>query len=202
MTHEELMYSSEKDLKTFNEWTKGLASIGGLDGSGKDEDGIPIPYHCGPHSLKCFREISEIVKPKSVFEIGFNCGQSSVMWLETSEADVFSCDISNKKETLHGAEFLWVKYGDRFTYVNRTDEFFFEYLKVRNFDMCFIDGGHLIEDVIADIILCLDLKIKHFAFDDILPQFGPGVLPAIEMYPQLELVKELGNIALYKNTSV
>jgi len=54
----------------------------------------------------------------------------------------------------------------------------------------------------ADIKLALDLKIKWLAFDDILSQFGPGVLPAIAKHPELEEVVTLGNIALYKNTSV
>lgn len=202
MTHEELMYASEEDLMFYQMCEKGLYSIGGMNGTGNDEDGIPIPYHCGPHSVKCLREIVGIIKPKSIFEIGFNCGHSSSMWLNLSNADVFSCDISKKKETLHGASTLWAEYGDRFTYCDRNDEFFIGYLKERDFDVCFVDGGHLYEDVIADIDLCLELNIPYIAFDDIIEDFGPGVMPAIKKYPQLELVKELGNIALYKNTTV
>lgn len=202
MNEQDLMYASDEDIAFYQKCEQGLYSIGGMNGTGKDEDGIPIPYHCGPHSVRCLKAIVNIVNPKSIFEIGFNCGHSSSMWLNLSLADVFSCDISKKKETLHGASILWQNHGDRFTYCDRNDEFFMDYLKGRNFDMCFLDGGHLYEDVIADIELCLHLSIPYIAFDDILKEFGPGVMPAIKQYPQLELVKEFGNIGLYKNLSI
>jgi hypothetical protein len=52
--------------------------------------------------------------------------------------------------------------------------------------------------VTADIELCKQLKIPYLLFDDIMPKFGPGVLPAIEKFPELELVKDMNNLRLYR----
>lgn len=206
--HNKLMYASDEDISIFNEWTKGLPSIGGLNGSGKDEDGIPIPYHCGPHSLRCFREIAEMTNPKKILEIGFNCGQSAAMWLELcSEAILISCDISEKKETLVAADILIKRYAKhhnilRFMYHNRNNESFVVHIKNTRFDLIFIDGGHLLEDVINDIQLALDLKIKWLAMDDWLPEFGE-MQKAVETFgDKLEIVNVNGNIALLKNKTL
>lgn len=60
------------------------------------------------------------------------------------------------------------------------------------------NDGHLLEDVIADIETAISLDIPYIAFDDILPQYG-DVQKAIDQFLHLTLVKEIGNIALYKN---
>jgi len=69
-------------------------------------------------------------------------------------------------------------------------------------DMCFVDGGHLIDDVIADIEYCLKADIKYVAFDDFLPEFGQ-VQEAIATFgDKLEQINVNGNIALYKNKTI
>lgn len=214
--NDELMYASPEDQEFYLKCVEGLPTLAGLDGTGKDSNGVPLPYGCGPHSVRCLREIIEIVNPKSIFEIGFNMGWSSSIWLELSKSHLLSCDISIKQETIIAAKYLKDKWGEKFEYAHRNNlnefchdlaresrqlrQYSYEYYT--SFDLIFIDGSHLLEDVKNDIQFALLLQIPYLAFDDILEQFGPGVMPAIREYPQLELVKEMGNIALYKNKTV
>lgn len=199
---QDLMYSSKEDSDFYLSAVLGLPTLAGLKGNGKDKFDIPLPYGCGPHSVRCLREIVELTQPKSIYCIGTNMGYSDAMWLELSSAKVFSTDISRKDETILAASLLKDRYIDRYFYCNRLEDNFTELLNKEYFDLSFIDGGHLFEDVMKDIEQCISLKIKYLSFDDILPQFGPGVMPAIQQFPQLELIKEMGNIGLYKNNDV
>lgn len=200
--NEKLMYASEEDIAFYHKCVEGLPTLAGLDGSGNGSDGIRLPYGLGCHSVRCLREIVEIVKPKTIMEIGFNMGWSSSLWLNLSDAKLHTCDISNKKETLIAAEILANKYGDRFVYRNRHTLSIDIFFPVDYFQLCFIDGGHLLDDVIKDINWALELKIPHLAFDDFLPEFGQ-VQEAIAIFgDNLEQVNVNGNIALYKNKTI
>lgn len=195
----DLMYSSPEDQLFYNNCTKGLPTLAGLDGTGHDKFGIPLPYGTGPHSVRCLREIVEIVKPKSIFEIGLNMGWSSAMWLELSDAEVVSCDISYKDETINASLFLGNKYPNRFKYANRLESDKFNEAVNKKFDLVFIDGGHLFEDVVADLQFCIDLNIPFFAMDDWLPDYGQ-VQDAVNSFgDKLGVLNINGNIALLKN---
>lgn len=195
----DLMYSSEEDKIFYNNCTAGLPSLAGVNGTGKDKWGIPLPYGTGPHSVRCLREIVEIVKPTSIFEIGLNMGWSSAMWLELSNAEVVSCDISYKDETVNAATFLEEKYNGRFKYANRLEKEKFDLSVNKKFDLVFIDGGHEYDDVVVDLKLCIELNIPFFAMDDWLPQYGQ-VQDAVKSFgDKLEVLNINGNIALLKN---
>jgi hypothetical protein len=104
---------------------------------------------------------------------------------------------SNKAETLHSAKILTNRFPDRFEFILFDSAKVYDHIKYRNFDMIFIDGGHLDHHVMADIKLAQDLEIPWLIFDDWLPQFGPGVQPSIAKYP-LEVLEIIGNIAICK----
>lgn len=195
----ELMYSSVEDKAFYEAATKGLPTLAGFNGTGKDKNGVPLPFGLGPHSVRCLREIVDIVQPKSIFEIGFNMGWSSALWLELCDAEVVSCDISFKEETVEAARVLEQRYS-RFKYVNRTMKAdFFQAVLRREFDMAFIDGGHMFHDVTADLSLCLTMRIPYLAMDDWLPQYGE-IQKAVDYFGEkLKVLSVNGNIALLKN---
>src|ERR1700749_2247779 len=198
--NEKLMYSSPEDQCFYLKGVEGLPTLAGLNGTGKDENGVPLPYGTGPHSVRCLREIVSIVHPQNIIEIGFNMGYSSAMWLELApEAKVFSCDISYKKETIVAAEILSERYDGRFRYMNRGDVLFFSYLNENDFDLIFIDGGHELKDVVADLEFALNLKIPNIAMDDFLPEFGEIQKAIEQLGEKVEIVNVNGNIALLKN---
>lgn len=194
---EDLMQSTLEEQTFWCDCVRGLPGLEGFSGTGKDKFGENIPWGTGPHSLRAFRETFEIVNPKTVFEIGFNNGYASAVFLGLDkDCSVASCDISLKDETIEGARILTEKYPGRFEYFNRNETFGIK----QGIDLAFIDGSHHKEDVIDDITWCMLCKTKYFLCDDILPQFG-GVQEAIDQFTQLQLVKTWGNIALYKNAS-
>jgi hypothetical protein len=189
------MYASENDSKFFLEVSKGLATLAGLTGTGKDKYGVPLPYGVGPHSVRCMRAVVDIVKPKTILEIGFNMGYSSAIWLTLTDANVVGVDISDKDETLHGAKVLSERYPGRFEFVLSDSAQVLPKLEGRQFDMIFIDGGHLEHHVMNDIGIAKALNIPRLCFDDWLPEFGPGVQPAIKNWG-LNVEHVFGNIAL------
>lgn len=197
--NEKLMYASDEDIAFYLKCVEGLPTLAGLDGSGNGSDGIPLPYGLGSHSVRCLREIVEIVKPTHILEIGFNMGWSSSLWLELApKATVTSCDISTKNETLTAANILSERYLKRFSYFNRGGTWGAPFL----FDLIFIDGAHELEYVINDIELSLELKIPYISFDDFLEDFG-DVQKAIATFgDKLEQVNVNGNIALYRNATL
>lgn len=204
MTEEDLMYASKEDQEFYLKCVSGLPTLAGLDGSGNGSDGIPLPYGLGSHSVRCLKEIAEIVKPKIIMEIGFNMGWSASLWLNIlPECYLYSCDVSTKKETILAAEILKKRYGNRFEYKNRNaDDFFMHFCIPSFYDLIFIDGSHLLNDIEEDIKLAIDLRIPFIALDDWLPQFGQ-VQEAVKSFENyIEQVNVNGNIALYENTSV
>lgn len=198
LTDEELLYAPEEDWAFYNKCIEGLPLISDKDGIRIGKDGQPVPYGSGPHILKWFKEAIEISSPKAILEIGFNLGYGSAMLLNLSDAYVLSLDNRMTGDILDATNHLKGIYKDRFDF--GWTKLFSTRLKIEDaqFDLCFVDGGHEEEDVTADIQLCLNYKIPYLLFDDIYPRFGPGVLPSIAKFPELELVKYMNNLRLYK----
>jgi len=188
---------TQEDIDLYHELTvkKGLPTLAGLNNTGKDKYGNPLPYGVGPHSVDAFRKISSIVKPKSILEIGFNMGWSASLWLHFTEAKLTSVDISDKDETLFAASVLKEKHPDRFEFILSDSKDVYSKLKDKNFDMIFIDGDHTFDGVKTDMQLAKDLNIKNVVMDDWLPQYGPGVQPAAKIF-NIVIDEVVFNIAL------
>lgn len=204
LTHEELTQASAEDIEFFNKCIEGLPTMAGKHGDGKDKFGQPIPYGSGPHIARHFREAIAIVNPAFILEIGLNCGAGAAMLLALSDAFVYSIDISDREETTCAGNVLYERYKieaakSRFEFKIIDSKKAFFYLEdYWPFDMAWIDGGHEEADVIADIELCKALKIPYILGDDFYPRFGPGVAAAFAKFPELELVKDMNNLRLYK----
>ncbi len=194
MTDQELMQSTHEEQVFWLKCVAGLPGLEGFNGTGYDANGIRIPWGSGPHNLSAYRQIANIVNPISIFEIGFNVGYSAAMWLEITKATIFTIDISDKAETLAAADVLRKRYPGRFDFKVSTTST----LSIKEpWDMAFIDGGHLEEEVTQDIQFCLDNGIDWLVMDDWLPNFGPGVQISVAKFP-LDVVLVIGNTALVK----
>ena len=169
-----------------------------LPGHGKDPTSdYPTPYSCGPHSLKYIRRVCDLVKPKLMLEIGFNLGWSASMWLTCSDTKLVSVDISTRGNTIKGAQILRNQYGDRFEFICCDSKTVLPILLERGMrpDLVFVDGDHTPEGVENDTQVALELGAPYIFFDDWLPRFGPGTVPAIEKY-DLEIIEQMGNMVL------
>lgn len=198
LTDEELLYASPEDWAFYNKIIEGLPTMAGKNGDGLDKFGVPIPYHSGPHILRHFRDTIEIVKPRRILEIGMNMGHSAAMWLNLCDANVYSLDVSLKDETFEGGECLYKQFLDRFEYRINSDRDHYPRLKYSEpFSICFVDGAHDEISITYDIHMCMDLNIPYLLFDDWYPRYGE-TQKAVAKFPELELVKDMNNIRLYR----
>lgn len=199
-THDELLECSAEDKKLFDEFTAGLPDRAGFNGNYIDSDGKYIPYGSGPHVLKHVRTAIEIVKPKTVLEIGLNRGHGSAMFLGLDKnVRVFSTDISTRKETLHAVIVLKNRYNERFEFLGLGSGMFaFDALQSQKFDLCFVDGAHDKGSVLVDIVMCMRLNIPYLLFDDCYPRYGEVAQAIGEYDDELELIKDMDNLRLYK----
>lgn len=194
---------SPQDKVDFDRWTSRLVGLAAPSGEGRDPRVALTTGSLGPHSVRAVRAIAEFVRPKSILEIGFNCGISSCFWLHLCpQARVVSVDISAADHTLRGVASLAAWFGDRHRFVMSDSKFCGPLLPTREFDMAFVDGDHEYDGVRADLGLCLDLGIPWIALDDYWPIWGPGVRRAIESMPQFARQWYQGNYALYRNLEV
>lgn len=198
LTHEELIWASAEDIEFFNKCIEGLPTMSGKNGDGLDKFGIPIPYSSGPHILRHFRTAIDIANPKGIIEIGLNCGFGSAMLLALFDGYVFSVDISKREETFEAGKFLQLKYPHRFAFTcDGIKDYVKGFLSQNKWDLIFIDGDHKEESIIIDIQLAKGLKIPYLLFDDWYPRYGETQL-AVAKFPELELVKDMNNLRLYK----
>jgi hypothetical protein len=200
LTDEELLYASEEDWAFYNKCIEGLPTREGKNGDYLDKFGIEIPYHSGPHILKHFRDTLSIVKPEKIFEIGFNMGHSSSMWLNLFGGDIVSCDVSRKEETIKGYEYLQSRYCNRFNFEWRDSldgDWAISMGNLYFFDLAFIDGAHDEKSIIQDTEMCINMKIPYILYDDFYSRYGE-TQKALVHFPELELVKDMNNLRLYK----
>jgi hypothetical protein len=196
--NDELMYASPEDQEFYLKCVAGLPTLAGLNGTGKDANGIALPYGLGPHSVRCLKEVVKMTDSPTMLCIGTNMGWSDSMWLELAPKCILhSCDISYKEETIVAAKILTERYSSRYRYENRTENSFKEMIQSIKYGLCFIDGSHLLNDVIEDIKLAISLNIPWIAFDDYLPEFGEVQLAIEQFNDTIQPVKIMGNIALY-----
>lgn len=198
LTDEELLVATDEDWAFYKKVIEGLPTMAGKNNDGLDKFGVHIPYHSGPHILRHFRDTIELIKPKRILEIGLNMGHSAAMWLNLCDAFVYSVDISLKDETLEGGEVLLNRFKERFEYrVDPQGDHYSRLQHSKPFDLVFIDGSHEADAVTADIQLAKDMNIPYLLFDDWYPRYG-DIQKAVAKFPELELVKDMNNLRLYK----
>jgi hypothetical protein len=144
------------------------------------------PYHSGPHSLQRFRMVWELVRPKSVLEIGFNLGHSAVMWLELGVQKVISIQPTPDEGTIHAQTAMEGRYthrrhrllqGDSRAEV--ADRMLSDFIGT-GYDLISVDGSHERSWVESDIALGKRLACPYFLMDDYDSHHGPGVVDAVK----------------------
>ena len=135
------------------------------------------------HQCNEIKKILSNASPKTIMEIGFNAGHSAELFLENSNAYVYSFDLG---EHFH----QYLKYGKQYinnTYINRhililgdstiRIPIFAQNNNIK-FDIIFIDGGHSYDVAYADLMNCRKLATENtiIIMDDIIkkPEFQAG----------------------------
>ena len=109
-------------------------------------------------SVNVFREVLELTKAKKVFEIGFNQGVSSEIFLEAG-VSLHSVDIDKKCEKL-----MQSMKGD-FTYEIKSSTLL-KAENYENFDLLFVDGGHTLSNLLNDLRFGVALGVPYILVDD------------------------------------
>lgn len=115
-----------------------------------------------------FRWVFDRVKPKKIFEIGFNGGHSARMFLEMFRGDpdfrVHSVDICNHEYTEEIAREL-EKEDPRFSFQKISSHDLIGE-DIKGYDLLFIDGDHTEEGVRNDLFLGAEADIPYMLVDD------------------------------------
>ena len=113
--------------------------------------------------LEIIKILKENNNSKLIMEIGFNAGHSAELFLENSNAYVYSFDLGTHfhQYLKHGKNFINKIFPNRHTLVIGDSTIMVpDFAKKNNiiFDIIFIDGGHDYEIAIADLINCKQLS--------------------------------------------
>jgi len=175
---ERVFLRTHRDDELYKKWTRDLPVR--LD---------TTPFHSGAHSVRQIRGALHLIGRDNgffnVLETGFCLGHSACIFLGLGVDTVTSIENSQRLQTKEGAATVRSTHKDAFEFILgdaiKDPEPIFLHLKGRRFDLMFVDGNHNLDGVQADVALGIKLKIRHFLFDDFYPQWGPGVLPTIEL---------------------
>lgn len=111
-----------------------------------------------------FQHILDRTKAKSVFEIGFNGGHSSRLWLDLGVENLHSIDICKHEYTEEIARELEQKDSRfKFTKIDSNDV---NAEMLNGCDLLFVDGSHEEEDVRNDLLLGAEAKVPYILVDD------------------------------------
>lgn len=176
----------------------------------KSQDGGEMP----PETFKNIVDVVEIVKPKNILEIGFSRGNSALMWLLASDANLHSIDIyANKdnhaykgteqeiddiilyRKSVHfpdamiSIEYIISQFPERFTFellnsITGLPEKKNEWYK--KFDLIFIDADHSAGPVIRDTENSINLGPDYILYDDYKYNWVESIIRGNE---RLEIVK-------------
>ena len=145
------------------------------------------------HSV-IFEECINFIKPKNILEIGFFCGNSSLMMLELSKkynskltsVDPFLDNVTNDylnsvghpeeiggdSVQLAAVESVRANYGNRFKFIHkRSLAASIDGDLNEKYDLMFCDGDHWRPGIDIDIQIALALKIPYILFDDFNKEF-------------------------------
>jgi predicted O-methyltransferase YrrM len=116
-------------------------------------------------TVRNFQGVLDLTGAKTIFEVGFNAGHSSFLFLQLdTELSLHSVDNARH----HYTEACMVKmkeiFPDRFTYEvldsNTLEE-------LGEYDLAFIDGDHHIDSLQHDYNLCRDNGVQWILVDDV-----------------------------------
>jgi len=94
-------------------------------------------------------------KVKTVLEIGFNAGHSSVFFLTHPDVSVVSFEMTPGNQTLLGKKYIDEKFPGRHEMIWGDSTLTVPKFESRKFDLIFVDGGHDIEVARADLVNCM-----------------------------------------------
>lgn len=133
-------------------------------------------------TIEALSKVLEDTQAKRMFEIGFNAGHSSHMWLELNpELYLTSVDICQHNYTLPNAVKMKNKYQSRFDFY-KADSRDLQPALITGFDTYFIDGDHSVSGISNDLKLCWRAKADYIIVDDYHPKWFQCVIDLVDHF--------------------
>jgi predicted O-methyltransferase YrrM len=134
----------------------------------------PIEGHMQiqPSVIDMWKSVKNLTDFRTMMEIGFNVGHSSVIVLSMfPDVTITSFDIGRNERTLQGADLVSNKFPHRHSFrqidsVTLREEFKEGLSAIGQQDLIFIDGGHTYDVALSDIMMAKELGIKNILVDD------------------------------------
>jgi len=122
-------------------------------------------------TVQALTKVLDDTQTKRMFEIGFNAGHSSHLWLELSPAlYLTSVDICEHDYTKVNAAMFKSKYKERFDFIEANSQLMDTRL-MSGFDTYFIDGDHNKDGFITDLQNCVRAGAEYIIIDDYTMRF-------------------------------
>lgn len=128
-----------------------------------------------PAEKEMLKKYLDLIKPKTILEIGFNAGHSSEFFLQNSDATIVSFDLGEHDYTRECKKYIDLQYPGRHTLIlgdsTKTVKTFADIHPLK-FDYIFIDGGHHYNVALSDVIQCQRLAHPEsiVLIDDVVDQ--------------------------------
>lgn len=133
----------------------------------------PTSSGTGTDFFRVIQKICSRIKPKNILEIGFHCGHSASAFLFASDATITSCDPCNHKwvsreKADNSIQIINSEFPNRLTFlqVSSFSQEFFDAIKGKKFDLCFIDGIHESNGPKNDLETAIMAGVKYIIIDD------------------------------------
>lgn len=141
------------------------------------------------------QSVLEQIKPKIIWEFGFNTGHSSAIWLSLTDAIVYAVDPSTEYPTLQGFKKLNAEFPQRLNLLNVSSRHHSveATMQVHMPDLLLVDGDHSYAGCKADLDLAARLKVKHILIDNLEDEInvGPAALDFINENLEYEIISEV-----------
>jgi len=133
-----------------------------------------------------FKEIYDLIKPKSIAEIGFNAGHSAYMTLMLlPEVKLYSIDICIHPYSKVNGKKLEEMFPDRFRFTNSDSKNVHPH-EIRGIDVLFIDGDHSIKGLTSDLKLASQAEVDWILVDDYHGEWFRSIIELVDHFVKKE----------------
>ena len=150
-----------------------------------------------PEVFNILEETIRITEVKNLLEIGFYAGHSTSYWAELMpDSTILSCCPDHPRGREYGPVVM-EKYPNVEVRLVPSPEIY-ESIKDRSFDLAFIDGSHVTENVINDTVMCDRLDVPYRIYDNVEWEGIRELIYNLESIGDIEVIREFSYSCNFK----